>query len=115
MKKQTTTLGSALRSAREAQGLDRKQLAELVGVAPSQVTRWEADEKIPSVQSLVALARRLELRTADLFALSGLPVPDELTSLPAMLRAEYALPPEAIADIQKYVTDVARRYRKKRR
>jgi transcriptional regulator with XRE-family HTH domain len=115
MKDTEVTLGSTLRGAREAQGLDRKQLAELLSVAPSQVTRWEADEKTPSVQSLVVLARQLELRTADLFSMAGLPVPDELTSLPAMLRAEYELPPEAIADIQTYITDVAKRYRDKRR
>ena len=113
MNSTATTLGSTLRTAREAQGLDRKQLAELLSVAPSQVTRWEADEKTPSVPSLVALAKQLELRTADLFALAGLPIPDELTSLPAMLRAEYELPPEAITDIQQYITDVAKRYRSK--
>jgi transcriptional regulator with XRE-family HTH domain len=111
MNSDETTLGSTLRAAREAQGLDRKQLAELLSVAPSQVTRWEADEKTPSVQSLVVLARQLELRTADLFALAGLPIPDELTSLPAMLRAEYDLPPEAIAEIQTHIADVAKRYR----
>jgi len=110
MKQPDSTFGSTLRAAREAQGLDRRQLAQLVGVAPSQVTRWEADEKTPSTPSLIALARQLELRTADLFALAGLPVPAELTSLPAMLRAEYELPPEAIAEIQAHITRVAKRY-----
>jgi transcriptional regulator with XRE-family HTH domain len=105
------TLGSVLRAAREQHGLDRRQLARLVEVAPSQITRWEADAKVPLSKSLVALARQLELRASELFELAGKPIPPDLANLPAMLRAEYDLPAEAIAEIQKHIQAVAKQYR----
>ena len=106
-----TNLGATVRSARETQGLDRKQLARLLEVAPSQVTRWENNELTPSPRSLIGLAQQLELRASDLFTLAGVPIPTDLASLPAMLRAEYALPPQAIAEIQQHITLVAQQYR----
>lgn len=114
MNNHETSLGASLRTAREGQGLDRKQLAKLLDVAPSQVTRWESDALTPSPKSLVALAQQLELRASELFTLAGVPLPNDLTSLPAMLRAEYALPPEAIAEIQQHIATVAQQYRDKR-
>lgn len=105
-----STLGDRLRAAREAQGLGLRQLAQLVGVAPSQVSRWESDDLTPSPPSLVSLAQQLELRGSDLFTLAGVPIPEDVASLPAMLRAEYQLPPEAIAEIQSYVAAVAEKY-----
>ncbi len=109
-----STLGSTVRSTREAHGLDRKQLARLLGVAPSQITRWEADEIVPSPVSLAGLAEQLELRASELFRLAGVPIPTDLANLPAMLRAEYELPPAAIAEIQQHIATVARQYRTKR-
>jgi transcriptional regulator with XRE-family HTH domain len=108
------SLGATIRTARQAHGLEGKQLAKLLGVAPSQVTRWEADEYIPSPRALVGLANQLELRASDLFRLAGVPLPPDLANLPAMLRAEYQLPPEAIADIQAHIEQVAAEYRTKR-
>ena len=108
---QERSLGATIRLARAAQGLDRKQLARLLEVAPSQVTRWENDQLTPSPRSLVALAQQLELPAADLFALAGVPIPTDLASLPAMLRAEYQLPSEAIAEIQAHIAAVAEKYR----
>lgn len=104
------SLGQMIRAAREAHGLDQKNLARLVGVAPSQVTRWEADRFAPSPQTLVKVAQQLELSAAELFTLAGIPLPEGTASLPAMLRAEYQLPPEAVAEIQAHIEDVARRY-----
>ena len=105
------TLGSALRSARQAHGLGTRQLARLLGVAPSQISRWEADEVLPSAKFLAALAEQLELRSSDLFQLAGAPIPTDLANLPAMLRAEYELPPEAIQEIQDHIAEVASKYR----
>ena len=105
------TLGGRLRAAREAQELDRKQLARLLEVAPSQVTRWELGEQMPSPRVLIGLAEQLELRASDLFSLAGVPIPTDLASLPAMLRAEYELPPDAIAEIQEHIAAVAEQYR----
>jgi transcriptional regulator with XRE-family HTH domain len=105
------TLGAVLQAAREAHGLSQRQLARLLDVAFSQVSRWERNEAVPASHSLVALAQQLELSASRLFELAGVPVPEDRASLPAMLRAEYQLPPKAIADIQRYITKIAKEYR----
>jgi transcriptional regulator with XRE-family HTH domain len=87
------------------------QLARLVEARPSQVLRWERDEHLPSGSALMRLAQVLDLAPADLFRLVGLPVPDNAASLPAMLRREYELPPEAIEEIQRNIERVAQKYK----
>lgn len=104
------TLGSVVQAHRQQHELGRRQLAQLIGVAPSQITRWELDQTVPSAASLVALSQQLEIRASVLFKLAGLPVPSVVQSLPAMLRAEYDLPPEAIAEIQAHIEATARKY-----
>lgn len=112
---QQPPLGTYLREAREAHGLTIRQLARLVEVAPSQVLRWEAGERVPTPPYLVALAEQLELRASELFDLAGRPIPTDRSSLPAMLRADYDLPPEAIAEVEKHIAEVAKKYRKPKR
>lgn len=105
------TLGDTIRQAREAHGLGVRELARLIEVAPSQVLRWENNERVPQAEWLIALADQLELRAADLFKLAGRAIPSELASLPAMLRADYDLPPEAIKEIERHIAAVAKKYR----
>lgn len=110
------TLGDVLRKAREAQGLSTWQLAKLIDTVPSQVLRWETGERVPKTAALLALAEQLELPAVELLALAGRrPVEAITPTLPAMLRAEYDLPPEAVEEIQSYITTVAQKYRRKRR
>lgn len=108
------SLGQVLRQAREAQGLGLRQLAELLETSPSQVSRWEADAHLPSSAALLQLVRVLELSPDDLFSLAGVPLPVS-TDLPAMLRREYDLPPEAIEEIQHNIERVARKYQQRQR
>jgi hypothetical protein len=58
------------------------------------------------------LDETLELDQREIFFLAGVPTPSDLPSLPAMLRKEYDLPPEAIAEIQKNIERVAGKYRR---
>jgi transcriptional regulator with XRE-family HTH domain len=109
-----SSLGQVLRQAREAQVLSLRQLAALLEVAPSQITRWERDDYAPSTDALLQLVRVLELTPKELFALAGVSLPAEPRSLPAMLRREYDLPPEAIAEIQRNIERVARKYQQRK-
>lgn len=108
-----TTLGSTIRTAREAHQLGIRQLARLIEANPTQVLRWENDDAVPSPSAIASLAEQLELRASELFALAGVPVPSDLASLPAMLRADYDLPPEAIVEIEAHIAAVAKKYRTK--
>jgi transcriptional regulator with XRE-family HTH domain len=107
-----SSLGAAIRRAREVQGLGVRQLARLVESAPSQVSRWERDEVVPSPGALIILADQLELRASHLFTLAGVPIPADVATLPAMLRADYDLPPEASLEIEAHVAALAKQHRR---
>jgi len=104
------TLGAFIRAERERQDLSIRQLARLVDADPAAVLRWEQNERTPKAGAINALARALELSTSELMSLSGVDYPHDSPSLPAMLRAEYDLPPEAIEQVERYVARVAKQY-----
>lgn len=45
---------------------DQKTLAELMGVDPSVISRWEAGKQIPTLEGLFRLAKVLELNLTSL-------------------------------------------------
>lgn len=104
------SLGATIAHHRTKQGLSMRQLAALIGASPSLVLRWERDEVVPKQNYLSQLAQTLEISTAELFSLSGMPYPYDAPTLPAMLRAEYDLPPDAIAEIERSIKRIAKKY-----
>ena len=105
------SLGSVLEAARQAAGLSMRELASLSDMAKSSLERLLKDEvEQPSPANLMRLARVLELRPADLFLLAGLPLPEGSPSLDVMLRTEFRLPPEAIAEIERDVERIIKKY-----
>ena len=112
--KQEHTLGAALRAGRQRAGLSMRQLEAQAGVPRTTIMRLENDEPAsPNPVALLHLARVLELASSDLFLLAGIPVPTDRPSLPAMLRSDYDLPPEAVEEVQRSIERIARKYRKK--
>lgn len=63
-----TTLGRRIRDERERMDMSRAELARQVGVAASQITRWEAGLYMPAPSSLRLLARALGVELVDLVA-----------------------------------------------
>jgi transcriptional regulator with XRE-family HTH domain len=61
-------LGQGLREAREAQGIGLRTLAKRVGVSPSLISQVERGKVMPSVGTLYAIVRELDLSMDDLFA-----------------------------------------------
>lgn len=49
-------LADALRQARRALGLSQMAAANLIGVSPNIVYRWEHDQRHPSLHNLVRIA-----------------------------------------------------------
>ncbi len=105
------TLGQVLRQAREAASLSIRQLEATSGVGRMAIQRLEQDEvEKPAADHLLHLAQALELNETDLFLLAGLPVPKRTASLDIMLRKEYGLPPEAIAEAKRNIQDIIDKY-----
>lgn len=55
-----------IRRYREERGLSQKQLAEVVGAFPSQISRWEAGVHRPYWRFALAIARALGTSVTDL-------------------------------------------------
>lgn len=62
------TNGSPIARLRMERGLTQAQLAERVGVALQQISRWETGGRNPGAKSLVKLAAALGCRIEDLLA-----------------------------------------------
>lgn len=54
-----TTVGQNIRLAREARGLNQRELASLIGVGESHVSRWEMGRHVPVLKRLTSIAREL--------------------------------------------------------
>ena len=108
------TLGQYLEQARAEAGLSLRQLAASAGVHYSSVNRLLKDEvEEPVPDHLMGLAQALDLKATDLFLLAGLPIPKELPSVDAMLRAEYGLSEEGLAEAKQAIAAVVDRERKR--
>lgn len=108
------TLGQYLEQSRQEAGLSLRQLAASAGVHYSSVNRLlkdEVDEPVPD--HLMGLAQALDLKATDLFILAGLPIPKELPSVDAMLRAEYGLSEEGLAEAKRHIEIIAETERKR--
>ena len=60
----TDIFSARLREAREARGLNQRELAERLGLPPSSIAHFEGGRRGPSVENLIRLARALGV-TAD--------------------------------------------------
>ena len=63
------SIGSRITHRRKLLGLKGKELAERVGCHPPDITDWEKSKNIPSVESLIKLARALN--TTETWLVSG--------------------------------------------
>lgn len=108
------TLGQYLEQARAEAGLSLRQLAASAGVHYSSVNRLLKDEvEEPVPDHLMGLAQALDLKATDLFLLAGLPIPKELPSVEAMLRAEYGLSEQGLAEAKRHIESIAAAERSK--
>ncbi len=56
MTNEVVTVGRRLGEARHAKRLTQSQVAELLGISPRSLVRYEADERLPSSRVLLQLA-----------------------------------------------------------
>ena len=98
-------LGNAIYNAREAKQLSSRALAAKVGVHHSYMNRIQLGRyKQVAPDILVAIARELDLKVADLYALAGYSSPDELPNLEGFLHTKYrSLPTEDIQALRSHL------------
>ena len=59
-------LGMRIREVRKLRSLSQEKLAEMVGVDPKQISRIEGGKSAPSLDTLDAIARDLQVEMKDL-------------------------------------------------
>jgi transcriptional regulator with XRE-family HTH domain len=105
-------LGSMLKQTRKAAGLSTRSLGTKAGVDDSTIVRLEQGQRgAPRPDILTKLAGALHLNLADVFALAGYAVPQELPTLPVYLRVKYRhLPQPARDELVTYMRHIYTRY-----
>lgn len=102
---QTVKLINILSKKRNDLRLSVNEVARQANVDPGTV--WRIEQGMiakPRMESLVAIARVLDINTVDLFTAVGWLTADELPSLSTYLRAKFGqLSDAAITDIEHYV------------
>ena len=60
---------------RQNKGWTQVEIAQILGVDPSTISRWECDNRRPTVDKMIAIARRLKCQISDLWEIE--PVNEE--------------------------------------
>ncbi len=88
--KDIRALEQLIRETREERGLSIRKLAELAGLHHSFVSKLEAGHyDNVSPETLMALAKAMDVSPADYFTLAGFQIPDSLPSFGPYLRSRY--------------------------
>lgn len=108
---QAKQLGEHLQNARKLKGFSARELSELTGMADSSIVRIELGMVAePRPDKLKRIAEALELSTADIFERAGYATATDLPTMQPYLRTKYGLPPEAMDEIEKSATRIAKKY-----
>jgi transcriptional regulator with XRE-family HTH domain len=101
--KKNQSLGDYIRDRRTSRGWSLNDVAGISGLHLSYWSKLEAGQyESPSPKHLQIIARTLGVRFEDLYGLAGYESPERLPSFTPYLRAKYELPPEAVADLERY-------------
>jgi transcriptional regulator with XRE-family HTH domain len=92
-----------LKARRLSRGLSLSDAAQLSGLHFSYWSKLEAGQyESPSPKHLQSIAQALEVNFEDLYGLAGYDSPERLPTFKPYMRAKYDLPPEAVADLERY-------------
>lgn len=104
------SLGEYIRNRRLSGGRSLNDVAAISGLHLSYWSKLEGGQyEAPSPKHLQVIARTLDVAIEDLYGLAGYDIPERLPTFTPYLRAKYDLPPEAVADLERYF-DMLRSY-----
>lgn len=76
-----STLGSRLKTSREALALSQGEIEKIIGVKAGVVSNWERDINKPNADKLVLLCKALNIKLSYLLDYSGNELPEEQITL----------------------------------
>ena len=90
------TTGSIIRKKRNEKGLTQKELAEQLNVTPQAVSRWEADEVEPSIDTLKGMASIFACSIDELFDYTATPTVEVSPTVVEVEKVVYKEPQKAL-------------------
>jgi transcriptional regulator with XRE-family HTH domain len=97
------TLGEYVRARRLSLGHSYQDVADRSGLHYSYWNKLENGQyEQPAPKYLRVIAETLNAPVEDLLALAGYELPERLPAFTPYLRVKYQLPPEAVADLERY-------------
>jgi|SRR5579859_1854168 len=111
-KKQAKRFGAWLRQRRQEAGLSAIQLAKRTGTTDGTIVRIEQGQiASPAPAKLSRIAQALGLSLADVYAMAGYAVPNDLPSFQPYLRRKYRdMPARAVSDLDRAFRDIVKRH-----
>jgi transcriptional regulator with XRE-family HTH domain len=107
-------LGEALKRLRSQRGLSLRGLAKKAGVDPTWLLRVErGDYEAPDARLLRDVASALGIETSELFLVAGYEEHASLPQFAPYLRSKYALPEDAIRQLEDHFHLVNEKYRRR--
>lgn len=101
---QAKRLGALIARARISKGLSTRALADRVGLSATWISGVESGRFAePAADRLARLAEALDIAARRMNEISRGAVADNLPSMRTYFRAKYALSPEQIEQVERYV------------
>ena len=105
------TLGEVVRSRRTSLGMSLDQAAVASKLHKSYWSKLESDQyQTPAPKYLQIIGRVLDMPIEELYGLCGYEIPERLPSFQPYMRATTSLPPEAIRQLETYMTFLRNQY-----
>lgn len=89
MTSKTNPLGEYIRQRRDVLNMSLRQLAERSGYSRGSLSLIENGLRAPTPETLQRIAEALRVDYEDLYAVSGISLPEKLPELDAYLRTRY--------------------------
>lgn len=94
-------VGDLVRQLREAQGLQKKQLAEMSSISPSTLVRLERGDWLPQTETLIQIANALNVSYGDLAELVGFDAAKALPEPASYFRTKYGMTNKEAEQLEK--------------
>ena len=75
------TLGQRIQFYRKQKGMSQESLGEALGVSRQAVSKWEGDNGIPELSTLIAMSRLFSITVGQLLGVEELQAEEEKTAL----------------------------------
>jgi transcriptional regulator with XRE-family HTH domain len=105
------SFATLIQSRREELQLSIRELARRSNLDAGTLSKLESAQTRPSADSIRALADVLKMPATELFTAAGYMTSGDLPSLRPYMRAKYqGLPDDAVAEVERFVQDLAERH-----